>query len=847
MFQVNSKKTLHRLSDRSLKDSRMRNLIAITAIALTTILFTTLFTIGSGMIESIQMQTMRQAGGDGMGVFKYITDEEYNRLKEHKLIKEISYNRVLCDSVDNPELLKRHGELYYMDDTGIKLGFCEPVAGSKPLKANEIMMDTTTMQLLGIKQEIGAPVSLLLTVHGKEVTRNFVLSGWWEADPVFNASIMVTSRAYVDTYIEELYNSYKEDFNMTGVINSYVMFANSLNLQGKMEQIITESGYSIDEDSPNAILYNENWAYLSGNFGADPMTVMGVLAAAALIIFTGYLIIYNIFQISVMKDIHFYGLLKTIGTTGKQLKKIIHRQALVLAGVGIPIGLIIGYFLGKSLIPVIMSISSIGSYETHANPFIFTGSAAFALITVAISTAKPGKIAAQVSPVEAVRYTDSDVKTTAKTRKSRNGAKIYRMALANLGRNRKRTVIVIVSMSLSLVLFYTIYSICIGFDMDKYLSTFVDTDYLIAHAQYFNNAYTGPGESLSEEMIEEVKSQEGFEEGGRIYASIRGAELFTVEKSDETQDYYAAPDGNPFAHVYGLENLPLARLTVLEGSIDYDRLQSGDYILEGVDLDDYHEPKWETSHYEIGDKVTLHVYRGNGESADENEYITKEYTVMAKVAMKYYVNTCRYYAFEGGSFYLPAGVYKTLLTNPGVMSYSFNVADDQEEEMEAFLQNYTTSTEPIMGYTSKYTQEKEFIGMKNMVLMVGGILSFIIGLIGILNFINSMLTGILARRREFAMLQSIGMTSGQLRGMLIAEGFYYTLAAAMTAIVLGVAMSLLFVRVIVGNLWFFSYRFTMMPLFMVIPVLMIIGICLPMLAVRTIERQSIVDRLRDGE
>ena len=355
--------------------------------------------------------------------------------------------------------------------------------------------------------------------------------------------------------------------------------------------------------------------------------------------------------------------------------------------------------------------------------------------------------------MEAVRYTDNDMKITAKTRKSRNGAKIYRMALANLGRNRKRTVIVIVSMSLSLVLFYTIYSICIGFDMDKYLSTFVDTDYLIAH-------------------------------------------------------------------VYGLEDLPLARLTVLEGSIDYDKLQSGDYILEGVDLDDYHQPVWEMSHYEIGDKVTLHVYRGNGETAGENEYITKEYTVMAKVAMKYYVNTCRYWTSEGGSFYLPASVYKTLLVNPGVMSYSFNVADDKE---------------------------KEFISMKNMVLMVGSILSFIIGLIGILNFMNSMLTGILARRREFAMLQSIGMTSGQLRGMLMAEGFYYTLAAAVTAIVLGVAMSLLFVRMIIGNLWFFSYRFTIMPLLMVTPILLVIGILMPVAAVSTVERQSIVDRLRDGE
>ena len=77
----------------------------------------------------------------------------------------------------------------------------------------------------------------------------------------------------------------------------------------------------------------------------DPPTVIGVLAALLLIILTGYLIIYNIFQISVIKDIRFYGLLKTIGTTGKQIKKIIRRQALVLAAIGIPIGLVAGYFV----------------------------------------------------------------------------------------------------------------------------------------------------------------------------------------------------------------------------------------------------------------------------------------------------------------------------------------------------------------------------------------------------------------------------------------------------------------------------------------------------------------------
>ena len=70
MFNVNSKKAISRLSKRSLKSSKSRNIIAVLAIALTTVLFTTLFTIGSGMIENFQQQTMRMAGGDGMGGLK---------------------------------------------------------------------------------------------------------------------------------------------------------------------------------------------------------------------------------------------------------------------------------------------------------------------------------------------------------------------------------------------------------------------------------------------------------------------------------------------------------------------------------------------------------------------------------------------------------------------------------------------------------------------------------------------------------------------------------------------------------------------------------------------------------
>ena len=138
------------------------------------------------------------------------------------------------------------------------------------------------------------------------MTRDFVISGWWEPDPVFNVSMLITSRAYTEAHAEELVNSYYEDYSMTGVINSYVMFSNSFGLEEKLDRIITESGYSTDENAPNYIANNVNWSYLTTNFSMDPGTVAGILAALLLIILTGYLIIYNIFQISVIKDIRFY-------------------------------------------------------------------------------------------------------------------------------------------------------------------------------------------------------------------------------------------------------------------------------------------------------------------------------------------------------------------------------------------------------------------------------------------------------------------------------------------------------------------------------------------------------------
>lgn len=131
MFRNNNGAVARRLAKRSLSADKRRNIIAVIAIALTALLFTSVFTMGFGLVESIQRATMVMSGGDGHAAVKYVTDEEYEKISSNPLVKEMAYCRMLCDSADNESLLKRHTEFWYYDDVGLKYGFTE-TSGSYP-------------------------------------------------------------------------------------------------------------------------------------------------------------------------------------------------------------------------------------------------------------------------------------------------------------------------------------------------------------------------------------------------------------------------------------------------------------------------------------------------------------------------------------------------------------------------------------------------------------------------------------------------------------------------------------------------------------------------------------------
>ncbi|MBM7615669.1 FtsX-like permease family protein [Alkaliphilus hydrothermalis] len=176
------------------------------------------------------------------------------------------------------------------------------------------------------------------------IQEEFVLSGFYPVDPLMGARMVLTSEEYAEGL-----NLPKDNISLN------VQFSNSLNIEKRLYTIIVGSGYSIFPQDSAYIDVGVNWAYMSEEFkNADPTVVVGGIVILLIIILTGYLIIYNIFQISVLKDIRFYGLLKTIGTTSKQLRRIIGRQALILSAIGIPLGLTVGYVVGNLLLPIIV-------------------------------------------------------------------------------------------------------------------------------------------------------------------------------------------------------------------------------------------------------------------------------------------------------------------------------------------------------------------------------------------------------------------------------------------------------------------------------------------------------------
>lgn len=883
-MKVRNRKIIRHLSWKSLSANRTRNIVAICAIALTALLFTSLFTIALSINEGFQQANFRQVGGYAHGSFKRMTEEQYNALKEDPLIAEQGLSRFL-GAPSEPPFNKSITEIRSADENYAKFSFATPTTGRLPEEGtDEAAMDTSVLELLGVEPELGKKITLTFDVganSAKQTTQTFTLCGWWEKDEAMPASEVFIPNSRVDEVLAEVGGVTD---NMTGTWNMDVMLeSGSAHIDADMQQILADNGYqSEDVAAANYIDYGVNWGYTGANLAEnfDPTTAIFIVVMLLLILFTGYLIIYNVFQISVAGDVRFYGLLKTIGTTPRQIRRMIRQQALLLSVVGIPIGLVLGWLVGKALVPVVISQLDGVSSVTSTSPWIFVGSALFALVTVFISCLRPGRMAGRVSPIEALRYTESSGRTKGKRTKKK--VSIFSMAWANLGRSRGKTIITIVSLALAVVLFQLVVTFVNGFDMDRYVSRSFASDFQIADAGYFQNGELGADWPLSEDVIAAINAQGGVTSGGRTYGAGASVQSFQPEDwlRQTMNPYYDEnalnamlserardPEGNleSMAMLYGMEDYGLDHLTLVDGDLAdvYDPTKKA--VAVAVPTDDYGKAIPDTTSRKVGDKMWLrfveeweYVARETGEvyaSPDDipetvayeeraKKYHDVEYTVAALVAVPRSLSY-GYSMLESEEIVINAQNFIADSGNDDIMYYAFDTSDAATAGMEDFLSDYTESIDPALDYQSKQTYIDEFNGFRNMFALLGGTLSAIIAVIGVLNVFNAILTGITSRRRELAMLQSIGMTAKQLRRMLVIEGLLYTLGAVALAAVLVLAISPFAGEAVGGLFFWFSYRPTYWPLAVAAPVFAAVGVLIPLASVHRMQRNSVVDRLRE--
>ena len=881
-MKVQNRKCIRQLSLKTLYANRRRNLIAIFAIALTTLLFTSLFTIILSLNASYETYQFRQVGGYAHGTFKDVSPEQAERIAAHPKVKAAGARKVIGITVDGV-FSKTPAEISYMDANCTKWSYATPTTGRMPESSKEVAMDTAALQLLGVTPELGAEVTISYSITDKDqtaftVTDTFTLVGYWDYDDLMPVHYINISKDYANAIetqaIETGLNPFRTDLN--------VMLTSSANIQAQMEQIDTDLGYTWDSyTDPNSVRIGVNWGYTSSQLESqlDPTLIIAVAAFLLLIIFTGYLIIYNIFQISVTGDIRFYGLLKTIGTTPRQLKRIIRGQALLLCIIGIPIGLLLGYGIGAVLVPIVLKTTLLGTGAStlSASPVIFLGSALFALLTVLLSCAKPGKMAAKVSPVEAVKYTD--VVLSKKKHRSTRGAKLHQMAFANLGRNKKKTVLVVVSLALSVTLFNALCAFVGGFSMEKYVSSMTCADFIVSTPDYFR--YNPADEFITPEQIEEIAANTKASLSGTGYAVRKPAYLWMTEDALR-QDYarYESAEqldshmsrmehrGNMVmgdTRIEALDNSLFDKLQVFDGDISPMLEPNNNAIAIAVSLDDYGNLPNPEYYPKVGDTITAtyaddvkYIDSRTGELCTEDtpkEYLQEklygardvEYTVCALVELPYSMS----YRYGGIGYETVLSVDTAQRDSGGAaipMLYLFDTADEADEaEAEQYLSALTADAFSPLMYESKATARAAFTQFRQMFLLVGGMLCAIIGLVGLLNFFNAMMTGILSRRREFAMLQAVGMTKKQLKRMLIDEGLFYAMASVAVAFVLSLAFGPLLGNMLGSMFWFFEYQFTILPVLATIPLFLLLGWLIPCMMYNDTAKCSIVEQLRDTQ
>ena len=839
-FENNNKEIIKKITNRSLKSNKTRNIFVVIAIVLTTFMLACVFTLGISFNKNYQLMNLRDAGSTANAYLNNPTEKQISQIKDLNITDSIG-KEITVGNVNSNKLKNNDSKVYleYIDKEAWEKQISPAVGdikGNYPDKENEIMLSQSVIDLLKLKDiKPGDKVILNCNINKKTESIEFVVSGTY-TDYSMEKRNDIDKLSYVSNKFVKKHNLSLEK---NGILTIDIKDSKKENAEN-----ILKSGVDLNKNQSFVTLYEQS----NSEENAKITSLAIVVIVSFFMILSGYLLIYNILYIAITKDIQFYGMLKTIGASPKQIKKIVKGQGLRLSLIGIPIGIILAVIVSFLIVPSVLEGFSAGTYyadmlptKAHFTPVVFIGTILFSLLTVWISCIKPAKIASKISPTEALNYTGKKSKKQKKDRKSTNGGKLYKMAWYNVFRDKKRALLVFLSLFVGIITYLSVNTFTSSLGLENYLREYYPHDFEIVDLN-------SKSSDKLDKNIDEIKNIEGVTSVNAVKFDRLKMDFnknVIMPALENSYKLYGDPDTykqNLNKYIQKIEKNP-SKLETATAFIDKDTIEKINKAEGGkIDTKAFNEGKLilvdnffydNNKNYDFSDEKLTFRNNKNEKIISANIQLLSSNKDIVKFIEDNEVGVPCIYMSE------------SLINKFKNDKMTLLATIDCKKEYSKIIKKKLEDTKYSTYVNAKIDGAENFTQSKIMMNVVGGGVSLIFIFIGLLNFINVMVTNVSTRLRELAIMESVGMTKKQIKKMLTFEGLYYALITLCMIFTLGIGIIYIIAMLTANLADYAKFIFPTSQLIFLVIIIILVCTITPGIVYKYSSNKSVIERLRE--
>ena len=733
-FENDTSAVIKNLASAQLKKERLKKIFTIIAISLATFLMASVLLLVSGII------TVNQKGGNNItgayhALISGIEKEQYQKLSDDVRVDLCGFTAFIGSVKSGNDRLN----ISYCNNDALILNGLSVDQGKMPEKANEILIEQEYL----IRQKINAKIgdTILLPDPNNGGKKSFLITGYLKT-----GAKGIDRSLYAAMVSEECFL----EMNGWNHLSPVVMFRVNLDAKtnsGDVKNLIAE--IAADAGCKAAPSYNETYLNLSQ---PSALMVLAAVAGLLVIVIAGILVIYNIFYISIINSIKEYGQLRTIGMTAKQIQRLVLREGTLLMLPAIPIGLIAGIAVAYLLIP-----HGFGLWNVL---WICPVVVVLTYVTVRLSIKKPAKIAAAVSPIEASRYEQNN---GPKGKHRQHRLTPGSLAVNQVLRYKKKNILTAASLVLTGVLLLGLSSVLSSINAkDMSLSGFARGQFVLRISN----------QELMENPLEILQESSPFtEEVEKELSQLSGVQKIMNDQHLPVSYDLQALESD--AEIVGFEKADMALLQsyLLNGNLsDYEQMASEDQMVIGRPGD---FEKYFGIHPKVGSSVTLKIF--DGQHTENLEFEIAAVLDESKIGNN---------GDKIDMLLLPVDSMQKIAHSNLTYQYVIRVEDSLEQQAENEI-DQIVSDHPRLSVDSlsaAIAQNENFLQGTQLALAIAIVL---IGCFSVMNLLNTTLTGIIVRRREFSLMRSVGMSQKQLSVMVHKEGLIVVGMGLVLSVIIG--------------------------------------------------------------